>query len=188
MRKRWLIAILVVIAAGLYLVFNSQGNFNSHYATLQNIENSYQVGEELLVPGELSELNQFEEELQTFRNSTGSGMLFLGSMDAQAVNLLVDARLELIEMERDILAVRQKTTENGFPDCTSGGNVQVAVQILEQAADHAQNAGEFRNNFSVSYPALEISSGNRSIVFQESVDAQLESIDFLRSIVENACT
>lgn len=188
MRKRWIILVLILAAGGYWIYSGTQGTFGDSYARLAGIENRHQVGDELLVPGDTGSLDELEQELRSFKNSLNAGLPLIGNPDAEALALLADSRLELVEMERNILAVRQLTREPGFPDCGTGGNVAVAVQLLDQAAEHSEAAGEARNRAGQNYSVQTLALSSNNTVFQESVEAQLASIRDLRNVIENRCT
>jgi len=188
MKKRWLILIAILIGIGLYAYPLVSGNFSSLYSTLNTIEKNNFVGDELLVPGDKAGLDKLEVELKSFKNGLDPGILGFLYPEKQALKLLVNSRIELIEMERRILSAKEKTSEAGFPDCGSGGNVDAAVQLLENAGNHAKAALEHRNNFEQNYPLQAMNIESDSTVFKESINAQIESISFVQSMVENACT
>lgn len=165
------ICVATLLLGTLILAGCISSSFAENISKLRAIEAKYNVGAENFVPSEQKKLSEFKKELAEFKAELDKQFF---SADAKAVSQFVEIKLEIAEMEKNLLDARPVIAKvlPLNPDCSENGSVKKSTGLLDKALRNANLALEKNRIFENNYAAQ-----------AKGLSTELESI---RTFIENS--
>ena len=125
----------IIVLLGLMLLFaGCISNFDSNYAKLESIYKKYNL-KGAFAPLEVSTISRYEEDLHSLKTELSR----INSDDAKALVLLIDAKINLAEMQKNLsYSNQQLRVYSEFTSC--GVQFREAQDAIKNALKNAESA------------------------------------------------
>ncbi len=151
------IIVMAAIAAAYFFFLSPQAGFSSGMGEFSAILDKYGLNEGKFVPVEETGLEGFETDLRQFASKYRGQ----NSASAKALLLIVDERLAMARMSKELLTAEEEIAGiyTGALDCTEAGPAAKAEDALENSLSEAQLALSKREELIRAYPDFATAAG-----------------------------
>jgi len=164
---------LIIALVVLYLLLHYLGFFGGALEQVRSLDQEFRIGEDRLIPGERSELDEYEAGLRRIQPAN------------EQEGELIALKLELVGMQREFLSLAENSKRINFsePDCRPSGSVKLTEAASENALAHAERALAKKD----SVRGVTGFSHITNSTFEETVGAAIESLEATVVALKNIC-